>query len=70
MQLAVVTRISTHRTHPVGYEFETPIELNGIFSSDGIFVIVDPTRGPVSSRFCSWRKNNGGCFDEQGLQPN
>jgi len=47
--ISVRLLISTHRTHPIGYEFETPIELYGIFphfSSDSIFVVVDPTCGP------------------------
>ena len=63
--------ILTQRTHPVGYEFETPIELSGIFSSDGIFVIVDPTRGPGFKLNLLLAKEQAmGCFDEQGLQPN
>ena len=61
--------ILTQRTHPVGYEFETPIELSGIFSSDGIFVIVDPTRGPGFKLNLLLAKEHA-MVGEQGLQPN
>ena len=59
-----------HRTHPAECEFETPIELNGIFPQMAFLLLLIPQSWFQAEFALGKRTDNGRCFDEQGLQPN